>query len=264
MLPVLRRLGIDIRMRHQWTKEPLKLHLFKHKGYWYHGRRRESTTMLLFRELLRPGDFIVEIGGHIGYVSMYLASLVQPGGRVVVFEPAPDNLAYIRENTRRHPAVSVIDQAVTDHCGVARLYVEELTGQNNSLLSDYARLAENERWAYAESGKRVIEVECTSLDEFLERERAPAPSLVKVDVEGAELSVLQGMRSTLLEPRIALMVEVTERAADVLELLAASGYHVFRPDRSLVTRHETARGNLFCLKDTDSRIENFRRASTER
>jgi FkbM family methyltransferase len=49
-------------------------------------------------KLIRSGETIVEIGGHIGYLSIYLSDLVGPQGRVYVFEPGPNNIPYIRKN----------------------------------------------------------------------------------------------------------------------------------------------------------------------
>jgi predicted methyltransferase len=66
-------------------------HSFKHYTYWYDGERREQTTMELFAKLINPGDVVVEVGGHIGYIAVYFSHLVGKQGRVVVFEPGPNN-----------------------------------------------------------------------------------------------------------------------------------------------------------------------------
>ena len=259
MLPVLRGIGGDVNIRHHWTGDRLKLHLFRHKGYWYHGRKRELDTMLLFADLISPGDFVVEIGGHIGYVSIYLAKLVGPSGRVVVFEPAPDNLRYINANVARFTEVTVISQAVSDRTGKAQLYVEELTGQNNSLLNDYAVFEENQKWAFVQTKKKSVEVRCTTLDDFIRESDLPRPSLIKIDVEGAEHLVLQGMQETLRRSGVALMVEVTERNAEVVRLLRDAGFALFRPDRRPISLMESVRGNVFCVKPNDRRTAELTR-----
>src|SRR5262249_12209411 len=100
VLPMMRKLDLgDITIRHHWTGDALRLHSCRHKGYWYHGKRREYATMEVFSELLKSRDFVVEIGAHIGYVSLYLAHLIGREGRLVVFEPGPNNLPYLRRNT---------------------------------------------------------------------------------------------------------------------------------------------------------------------
>ena len=106
----LRRLAIrilnrvnpgDITIRHPYTKERFRLHSFRHKDYWYHGKSREEHSMHLFSELISPGDLVIDIGGHIGYISSYFAGLVGPKGQVIVFEPGSNNLPYLRKNVAR-------------------------------------------------------------------------------------------------------------------------------------------------------------------
>ena len=259
VLPMLRKLDLgDITIRHHWTRDALSLHSFRHKGYWYHGRRRECSTMEVFPELLRSGDFVVEIGAHIGYVSLYLAHLIGSKGRLVVFEPGPNNLPYLRQNTKSYPNIAIVEKAVTDHTGSAKFFVENLTGQNNSLLDHYSVLQDNERWAFIKSvDEEVVEVECTTLDDFL-TEGAPAvPSFIKIDVEGSELCVLKGMEDTLRRRDVALMVEVTENATDVFRLLHDAEFHLFLPDKSQLNDPRDVKGNVFCLKADDQRISVF-------
>jgi len=261
-LPVLRRLKIgDIQIKHHWTKAPLTLDFFRHKGYWYHGRRREQETMDLFAALLRPGDFAVEVGAHIGYVSLYLAHLVGPGGKVLVFEPAPDNLKYLRRNTVGIPAISIVESAVTDYTGTARFHVETLTGQNNSLLDDYAVRKANEDFAYAGPTPDVVmEVPCTRLADHLEQAGLPSPALIKIDVEGAEYSVLRGMSRTLELGSPALMVEVSEQSTKVLGLLREAGYSLFLENKQELEGDllPGSMCNIFAVKPGDQRIAHFR------
>src|SRR5262249_24259088 len=93
----------DISIRHHYTCERIVLHSFKHKGYWYYGKRRESESMALFAQLVRPEDTVIEVGGHIGYLSLYFAQLVGQRGQLIVFEPGANNLPYARANLRGKP-----------------------------------------------------------------------------------------------------------------------------------------------------------------
>ena len=79
----------NVTIRHHYTGEKIWLHSFRHKGYWAHGRGREKNSMELYSSLIRPGDLIVEVGGHIGYISTYFAKLVGLDGRAEYFEPGP-------------------------------------------------------------------------------------------------------------------------------------------------------------------------------
>jgi hypothetical protein len=106
----------DVSIRHHYTGERITLHSFKHKGYWYYGKRRESESMALFARLVRPQDTVIEVGGHIGYLSLYFAQLVGQRGQVIVFEPGTNNLPYTRANLRAKPNVRLVEIAVADFC----------------------------------------------------------------------------------------------------------------------------------------------------
>lgn len=249
IMPVLQRINVgDITIRHHWTGERLTLDFFKHKGYWYHGKRREMDSMARFAQLVAKGDFVLEIGGHIGYMSMYLAQLAGADGRLIVFEPAPNNLPYLIKNSAANPRIRIEKTAVTDYTGSAQMHIENLTGQNNSLLDHYSVREKNEQWAYVGVEDQTVTVPCTTLDEFLQREGLPTPGFIKIDVEGVEHSVLRGMPRTLQNPEIALMVEVTEKPAEVFSLLESAGFQLFRPDRTRISHATDAKGNVFCIK----------------
>lgn len=254
VLPLLRRLNPgEIRIRHHWTRDRVVLDAFKHKSYWYRGKRREQATMLRFAELITPGDWVIEVGGHIGYVSLYLAQLAGASGEVSVFEPGPNNLSYLRRNAAARSTIEVLESAVADRIGPVRLYLENLTGQNNSLIEDCQIRQFNERTAFVvDVPSSSVEVPCTTLDAFVRERGGRRPSFIKIDVEGAELLVLRGMPD-LLRSGPALMVEVTEDAPAVRLLLEAAGYQLFDEERVPFTPARKLRGNVFCLKTEDAR-----------
>jgi FkbM family methyltransferase len=256
VLRALRRANLgDVTIRHHYTNEPFKLHSFRHRGYWYFAKRREGETMSLFAKIIANGDFVVEVGGHIGYMSLYFADLVGSQGRVVVFEPGPNNLPYIRANVQHHPNVRVIQEAVTDFTGSVTLYTEELSGQNNSLLEQYSVFEANLRATNVGQIKRdAIAVPCTTLDAFLDSVGPDVPSFIKIDVEGSELSVLRGMKGRLEAANVALMIEVTEQHRAVYELLRDAGFRMFTDRKEAVETAAEVGGNMFCLKPGDKRM----------
>ena len=258
VLPLLQRvMSRDIRIRHHWTGDKITLNAFKHKGYWYHGKKRELKSMALFSQLASPGDFVMEVGGHIGYISVHYAHLIGATGRLIVFEPAPCNLPYLRKNTMANPCIRIVEKAVSDFTGSAKLHVESLTGQNNSLLPNYRTFQENAKRAFVDTDQDVVEVPCITLDDFLAEEQLQPPSFIKIDVEGAELQVLKGMKIILKKNDVALMVEVTENAKEVIRLLKDAGYLIFRPDLRPVEEVKGMVGNVFCLKHSDVRVKFF-------
>ena len=189
VLPVLARVNPgDITIRNPRTRDRLRLHSFKHRGYWFHGRSREQVSMEIFASCIEPGDVVLEVGGHIGFVTQYFSSLVGPHGRVVVFEPGPNNLPYLHSNVDGLANVTIVEAAAGAEEGEAVLYVEELTGQNNSLVQGFAGLADNEKSAGVSGHAAAVATRVTVLDTHVP---GSGVDLVKIDVEGFELEVLR-------------------------------------------------------------------------
>jgi FkbM family methyltransferase len=228
-LPLVRPLAIkalrlfkrDVSITNSWSGLPLKINTYHHKGYWYFGREREQDTMEFFSRLIRAGDAVIEVGGHIGFITQYFSKLVGPAGTVVVFEPGSNNLPYIEENVRGLANTRLERMAVSSTNGKATFFEDNVTGQNNSLLSDYRNAETVARSHGAKLVRAPREVDTVTLDSYV-AEHGIAPAFLKIDVEGAELAVLQGARETLRRVRSA-MVEVTENHRAVIDLLREAG-----------------------------------------
>jgi len=224
VLPVLRWANPgDIGIHHQWTGDPLRLHSFWHRSYWYKGFRREFDTMTSFLRLVGVRDTVLDIGGHIGYTALFFA-FAAPAGKVHVFEPGPNNLPYIRTNVAGRDSITLVEKAVGARPGTERLLVDGMSGQNNSLRSSRYANAQRDN-AFVSSKPYYVEIDVTTVDDYCS-EHGLRPDFVKVDVEGFELDVLEGASQTL-ETRPVMMVEVTDRRDAVVDLLSARGYEMF-------------------------------------
>ncbi len=248
-LAVLKRVSRDITIRHHHTGELVRLNLYTHKGYWYHGKRREAATLALCREIIQRGWTVYDAGGHIGYLSLYFAKLAGPAGRVHVFEPGENNLPYLERNISGLANITLVRAAVGAAPGRATLYVESLAGQNNSLVRDFEVLARNAALADPGAGKVTPrDVEVTTLDFYAARSQA-MPDFVKIDVEGFELEVLQGM-AELLRRKPVILVEVQRNQVQVFELLEKAGYQLFNDRRRRLRAKNANRlngANVFAL-----------------
>jgi FkbM family methyltransferase len=257
LVPLLRRVNPgDITIKHHWTGEPVLLHSFRHKGYWFHGKDREGDSMALCARLIRDGDVVFDVGGHIGYMASYFASLAGARGRVFSFEPASSNLPYIRVNAGRatHHNIVLVEKAVGASDGFATFWSEELTGQNGSMIPGYFLVAATAKSHGVCAQTREVTVAVVTLDSFA-RSVGCAPGFTKIDVEGAESLVLSGMGGILASARPRIMIEVTNEPEKVFEIFAAADYLLF-DDKQRRVGHSgefANRGpNLFAIPAEDS------------
>lgn len=245
VLPLLRWTSIDVGFSHPWVpKQRVALNTFRHKGYWFHGKAREKNSMELFAKLIAPGSRVVEVGGHIGFISQYFSNLVGGNGKVFVFEPGSNNLPYIRRNVAKCPNVKLIEKGVGAENGSATFFEESLTGQNNSFVRDFQGFLENAEAAHVAAKVTSREVEIVALDHFFPD--AP-PDFIKIDVEGFEYSVLRGAETLCEKYHPALMVEVQADRTEIWNFLSRLNYVLFNAELQPFQDSGSLISNVFAL-----------------
>jgi FkbM family methyltransferase len=248
-LPLLKALNRDISIRHHWLDRKIKLNLFAHKGYWFHGRLRETHEMHAIRAMIAPGDTVVEVGGHIGYMSLWFAECAghNSGGSVTVFEPGSNNLPYIRHNLAGVDQIRLIEKGCGSAAGKLEFFEDSLTGQNNSFVTSFEGLRANIEAApnvEVRINKRTVDV--VRLDEEL---GSVAPDFVKIDVEGYELPVLQGAHRWFYpeqKPPI-IMIEVQADHDEIRDWMHERGYTLFDIDGQEISTIPHSTLNIFAL-----------------
>jgi FkbM family methyltransferase len=255
VLPVFRRLNLgDITIRHHWTSDPLRLHSFKHKGYWWYGRERERESIELFARLVPIGTPVLDVGSHIGYMAQYFSKLTGSDGHVFCFEPSPENLPYLRVNAAKsaHRNIDIVEAAAGDIDGQAPFFYESITGQNSTVATDFTGFEINSRFNGLPADYQKCIVPMRSIDSFL-AERGIRPGFIKIDAEGGELSILRGMTETIRNgPR--MMVEVNTHHGEVFDILANGDYALFDPARTRLrsSAPEVFGGNVFAVHTADA------------
>ena len=146
------------------------------------------------KRLLRPGMTFVDVGANVGYYTWLAARLVGPTGRVVAFEPGPYAFERLQRVVENNGIENVECQqfAVSDRAGTAPLYVPPIAeGNYNPSLTPYM------------PGMVPVEVPVDRFDDLVARLRVGRVDVMKVDVEGHELSVFRGAAGAIREGRIA-------------------------------------------------------------
>ena len=250
MLTGLRVTNFDFSIKHHWADQSrLHLNSFLHKGYWWNGKNREADEMAAIAKLIKSGDEVVEVGGHIGYLTLYFRHLVDDSGTVVVFEPGEGNLKYLEKNIEPFENVWVDKRAVSNCVGEAKFFIENFSGQNNSLLSDYAVFQKNLDSAGVSGETRPVTVKTTSLDEFV-KTACTSPQFIKIDVEGAEELVVDGMQDILTKVRPVIMIETVDEHLKTLDKISAHNYVVLNAKLKKSDRFEDGKyANSFCIPE---------------
>ena len=164
------------------------------------------------------GQCVVDVGANAGIYSVYAALRVGERGRVIAIEPNPLPAERLKQNVHLNGVervCTVVPVAVSSQAGVGSLVV----GQNTTISH------------LAEPGTSGLEVPLRSLDEIMGTFNIANIDLLKIDVEGAELAVLQGGAASVGRAR-RIVIEVSEATADaVADSLEAAGFNrIFRVD----------------------------------
>jgi FkbM family methyltransferase len=203
------------------------------------GGNLESAVQEAMVRHLAPGAVFYDIGANLGFFSLLAARLSGlREGRVYAFEAAPDNAEAIRRNAELNliPNVEVISAAVSASSGRAQLQVVD--DQSWSKLADYGEHPFT---------VDLIDVETVAIDDLLARGALPPPDLVKIDVEGAEIAVLQGMRDTIERHHPAIICELHDTHAEFVSSMKAHGYRLINLEGTIPVQDEGASSHALAL-----------------
>lgn len=215
--PVHARFGIGLFTTH--------MHYFKGVPY------EPKTTQALF-DILKPGDVFVDIGANHGFFSVLAGLSVGRNGRVVAFEPNPAVFRQLQQciiDNELDSIATLRQQAVSDlDSESVRLFVSQNPANTGlSTLITPSTISQSSDL----SGDLYVQVACRPFDLLAQELELKRIDLMKIDVEGAENSVLLGMDLTLrLHPPKAILMETLE-GSSAYGRLRTYGYQV----RSLET-----------------------------
>lgn len=183
---------------------------------------RDHWHFQFLQSQIHPGMVIYDVGANCGQMALFFARATGPSGRVLAFEPVPENAARLRRNLD----LNHLTQAEAFEVAVAADHQPKRFHMNSGshTMGTLATTASGQQcWDQA------MEVRCLTLDSLLDR--YPAPHLLKIDVEGGGAGVLEGARRIVEEQAPLLYFELHAGGEDAPELLALRdlrdrlGYH---------------------------------------
>lgn len=234
-----------------WTykiRQGLAAGLKRKGGFGFIPRSLSPEEKLLAR-LEWAGRTVYDVGGYEGVFTLFFSKAVGPAGRVITFEPNPVNCGRIRENIRlnRLDNVELLQLGLGACGGRGKLVYWPEEPARGTLNASYQESLQLQRQTMC------VEIEVDSLDHQLELRHLPPPDFIKIDVEAAELEVLDGMHQTLAlhHPRLFIEVHSGVDARRLAQGLLEQHYrlhHVESDTRIDLTNTRAAyNGHLYCV-----------------
>ncbi len=188
----------------------------------------EPTVSRTITRILRAGDVFIDIGANIGYFSLLASKVVGPQGLVIAFEPLHENVSCLLDTCSRNRTDNVIclSLALGDACRPVTLH---LSGDGQVGLTSLRPVGDQTR--------RVLS---SRLDGILDETLFARVRLIKLDVEGAEMNVVQGMEGLFARGhRPFVICEVTDAftrslgasASMLVQRFASYDYQLFGTHR---------------------------------
>lgn len=181
-------------------------HLLFH-GIWELDQVERLCKLVKEAQRVDQPTLFLDIGAHGALYSLLINERIECE-RIIAFEPVSSNLVQLRANLLLNDALSrveVIEAAVGESEGVMRFVVAVDENRGRSRIMTGA----------VESGEKVIEVAVTMVDRVVDCRDTLI--VAKIDVEGAELSVLRGMSKLLAQNRVILQIECNQRSVRDLD-----------------------------------------------
>ena len=193
---------------------------------------RSSSQVSIFLRSVKPGAIVFDVGANIGEFTILLSHAVGPNGKIHAFEPVPQTFERLTRNVKKssiNNRVILNNCALSDHLGYATIHMPA-SDETEASLTDHSYAS----W----SSKSVVSFDCKleTLDNYSVMHNIEKIDFVKIDVEGAEMLVLRGMKKILsnksppvlmLEAFPPWMKDFGFTTNDMFSLLTENGYVIY-------------------------------------
>lgn len=165
---------------------PTRYYKYYHEGY-------EKESFQFIKQHVKPGNLVLDVGGHIGLYAISFAKLVGHAGKVYTFEPTPSTNGILRETIKLNglqKTITVQNEAISKQKGETYFYISDNLTDNSNSLVNYEK----------PRSTKGIKVRLLSIDDFA-RPLKTKIDFIKIDVEGAELDAVLGAKETMLRDK---------------------------------------------------------------
>jgi FkbM family methyltransferase len=193
--------------------------------FWEGADHYEFTVF--FKKLLSSSEYFIDVGANFGYYSL-LAAKLKDNIQIHAFEPSPGPLKYLRENIQQNGVehvIKVYNLALSDSDEILDFYIVM-----NKKFPQFLNLSgEHNTGSKNLKNATQIKVESTSLDKLYDLKKIENVDLIKIDVEGAENSVIKGAEILIeqFKPKIICEILKQENANYIQQKLSGIGYEFY-------------------------------------
>lgn len=209
-------------------------------GIYFFGTYDPLMTSV-FTHLIKPGETVWDVGTERGWFTLHMAKLVGPTGRVDSFEAFPPTF----EKLNRNVALNNLPWVRTNCAGVIDKKTKMwFVPPSNQVTNNIDFLNDCSGVGYLTDRYKdgAIEVNTISMDEYYTEQNIQKLSLVKIDIEGAEVNALRGAKNIILKDRPVIAIEFNRQTAlranssveELNELLISYGYKLYLFDNKFV------------------------------
>jgi len=186
-------------------------------GYWLGFYEKENQK--IFRELIKKGDIVFDVGAHVGFFTLLASALVGNKGEVFAFEPSKRNIEFLRKHVKLNQCrnIKLIVSAASDYSGIGNF---DITANSFTGKLD-------KKTTQKEGGVKVI-----TLNKFVDDNKISKVDFIKIDVEGEELKVLEGSRKIIAKFKPNMLISTHSQNLHIrcLEFVKQFGYSEIRDD----------------------------------
>jgi len=206
----------------------------------------KEETFLINQDF--KGMTIYDIGGYIGIHSIFFANAVRENGKIITFEPNPTNFREIVFNLKinNFKNVRVFPLGIGKERGILELNIDPIRYSRGSFIQ------KNEKLSLKKTESRKVKVKIDSIDNLIKEKTIPPPNFVKIDVEGFESEVIQGMIFTIENYNPELFLEIHGRVKEELvKPLIENKYKFYHIELMKLLNFSSLRkdekGHLYCF-----------------
>lgn len=163
------------------------------EGWWLGLSEQEKLRFVA--DKIQSGGVFYDVGANVGLYSLLAAKVLGPAGQVIAFEPSSRNCGFYKEHMRMNKI---------ERCALHQIAVSENDG-----VASFDDDGDPVAFRMASHGKTTVKQR--KLDSLVESKEIPPPRYLKIDVEGAELQVLEGAKNTIKNHKPDVFIETHER-----------------------------------------------------